>query len=159
MVVVVSRLRCSAPCPPDSTLRCDQRHQPNHRAAEQGSEGGGNKALARHLLHESVSLHQENTSESTKDAQEQGRDIICRHDRAEIADVDDEVVAGEHACNQVCHKCRNDDRRKPEDGIGADDQFEGIERTGQRGVEGGCNRTGGAAANEDAQVGPAQFQG
>lgn len=67
-------------------------------------------------------------------------------------------MAADNTDNGRRHQRRNDERRKRYDGISTYDEFNGVERPGQRRIERCCNRPCGTAADEDAHVPSPQFQ-
>ncbi|MNE89835.1 hypothetical protein D3C80_1872890 [compost metagenome] len=67
-------------------------------------------------------------------------------------------MSADKPCHDAGHQRRDNERRECHDGIGADDEFYGIECPGQRRVEGSGNGTSSTTADEDAHVSSSQLQ-
>ncbi len=97
-------------------------------------------------------MHDGDRGRAAQQSEQQERQILADCQRRQAGKFQRKRHAAENLGGQRSADRGGHDRRDIGDRIDADDQFEPVEGAGQRGVEGGGDRAGSAAADQDADV-------
>lgn len=80
-------------------------------------------------------------------------------DRLHVPEIDERLGLDQRPGDQVAAQGRDDHGRQGGDGVGADDQLEGVEGAGERRAEAGRDGPGRTAAHQGAQVAAPHLEG
>ena len=130
----------SAPWPDDSTAGVASAITPSAAAGAGRAQPDRHAAAAEQRLGQRDAAHDGDADQRADHAERQQRDVVHRLDLRRHLHVQVERRAAERLQHGIGDDRGHRDRREGGQRVGADDQLEGVERAGQRGVEGAADR-------------------